>query len=198
MPEIDIIFEPKMAERRMVKVYTKTGDSGITSLFGGERTNKDSIRIMAHGDVDELNSLIGLILADDPKREISKKLLRVQAELFVLGSDLATPPYVKTKVPRIRKSHINRLEREIDQWDEKLPQLKNFILPGGSKVGAGLHLARSVARRTERVIVALSQHEKINVNDLAYINRLSDWLFVAARYINHLEKIPEIIWKGRK
>ena len=181
----------------MVKVYTRGGDRGMTSLFGGKRVDKNSARIRAYGEVDELNSLIGVILTDDPPSDISRKLLRVQEELFVLGSDLATPLEVKVKIPRVTKSFIIRLEKEIDKWSASLPQLRKFILPGGGKVGSKLHLARTVARRAERSIVDLSTQEKVNPNAMIYVNRMSDWFFTLARYINKLENEPERIWKGR-
>src|SRR3990167_1642511 len=182
----------------MVKIYTKTGDSGTTSLFGGKRLPKDDLRIEAYGNVDELNSFLGLILAENPQAEVIKKVIRVQKELFILGSDLSAPQDIKTKTPRITKVYIRRLEREIDRMEKSLPRLKNFILPGGSKTGAKLHLARSIARRAERSIAALSSTEKINQNAQVYINRLSDWFFVLARFINKLENQKESIWKGRK
>lgn len=196
-----------------MKIYTKTGDHGTTSLFGGRRIDKDSARIEAYGNVDELNSLIGVVIGElnyssgtsrevslkrnSPQGRIVNKLLRIQAELFVLGADLATPLDVKVKIPRVTKPYIRRLEKEIDIWDKNLPKLKKFILPGGGKIGSKLHLARTIARRAERSIVALSNQEKINQNAQIYINRLSDWLFVAARYVNKLEKFPETSWKGR-
>ncbi|MEK9146736.1 MAG: cob(I)yrinic acid a,c-diamide adenosyltransferase [Patescibacteria group bacterium] len=181
----------------MVRIYTKTGDRGTTSLFGGKRVDKNSLRIRAYGEVDELNSLIGVILSEKPQDEIVKKLLRIQGELFVLGADLATPKEVKIKIPRVTKNFVTRLEREIDVWSKALPQLKKFILPGGPRVGAKLHLARTVARRVERSIVDLSSQEQINNNAQIYINRLSDWLFTLARYVNKMEKVTEIPWKGR-
>jgi len=187
----------------MVKIYTKTGDSGTTSLFGGKRIDKDSARIQAYGEVDELNSLIGTILADlegvrplSGVKPLKKKLLRIQEELFVLGADLAAPIEVKVKVPRIKKSFITRLEKEIDGWEKQLPKLKNFILPGGSQVGSKLHLARSVARRAERAIVNLDRTDVINKSAVVYLNRLSDWFFVAARYVNKLENVKENLWRG--
>src|SRR3989338_8747454 len=180
-----------------VKIYTGIGDRGTTSLFGGRRVGKNSARIKAYGQIDELNSQIGIILSEIPPPKISNKLLRVQAELFVLGADLSAPAEIKVKIPRVKKSYITRLEKEIDAWEKDLPKLRNFILPGGNKVGARLHLARAITRRAERSIVALEQREKINKNVLIYTNRLSDWFFVAARYVNYLEKISETIWKGR-
>lgn len=181
----------------MVRIYTKTGDRGTTSLFGGKRVDKNSLRIRAYGEADELNSLIGVILSKKPQDEIAKKLLRIQGELFVLGADLATPKEVKIKIPRVTKSFVTRLEREIDVWSKALPQLKKFILPGGSNIGAKLHLARTIARRGERSIVDLANQDRINSNAQVYINRLSDWLFTLARYVNKMEKVTEIPWKGR-
>lgn len=181
----------------MLKVYTKTGDTGTTSLFGGKRIDKNSARIEAYGCVDELNSLIGTVIAMNPQADVSRKLIRVQGELFVLGTDLATPTDVKVKIPRITKTYVNRLEKEIDLLDKKLPALKNFILPGGSIAGANLHLTRTVSRRVERSIVALAKEERINPLALSYVNRLSDWLFVLARYINNEESVKEVVWKGR-
>ncbi len=180
-----------------MKIYTRTGDRGTTSLFGGKRIDKNSARIEAYGCVDELNSLIGTIVAAKPDADVLKKLIRVQGELFVLGTDLATPTIVKVKIPRVTKIYITRLEKEIDFFDKRLPTLKNFILPGGGRVGSSLHLARTVARRAERKIVELSNTEKINQISLVYINRLSDWLFVLARLVNFEENAKEIIWKGR-
>lgn len=180
-----------------MKIYTKSGDKGTTSLCGGQRVDKDSLRIEAIGNVDELNSLLGVILAEKPAVDIAKKLARVQKELFILGGDLATPLEAKIKVPRITKSFITRLEKEIDEWEKNLPKLKKFILPGGSKVGSELHLARTIARRVERVTVRLACQERLNQNILMYINRLSDWFFVATRHVNRLDKIREAPWKGR-
>ena len=182
----------------MVKIYTKTGDSGTTSILGGKRLPKNDTRVEAYGTVDELNSLLGIILAENLQAEVSKKVTRVQKELFVLGTDLSAPQDVEVKTPRITKAYVGRLEKEIDRMEKSLPRLRNFILPGGSKTGAKLHLARSIARRAERSIAALSLKEKINRNAQVYINRLSDWLFVLARYVNRLENQKESIWKGRK
>lgn len=181
---------------RKVRIYTKTGDSGQTSLFGGKRVNKSDVRVEAYGTSDELNSLIGVVTVDCPKG-IKPKLLRVQNELFVLGTDLATPLDVRLKVPRIRKSYTTKLEREIDLWEKDLPPLKNFILPGGSKAGALLHLARAKCRCLERILVNLGHQDRLNPNILPYVNRLSDWFFVLARHTNFEAKSGEVIWKGR-
>lgn len=190
-----------------MKIYTKTGDGGTTSLFGGKRVDKNSLRIETYGNVDELNSQIGTVIAQNPVNDVTKKLTRIQKELFILGCDLASPNEVKvstslklrgaSKVPRVKKSMVTKLEREIDKWSTTLPQLKKFILPGGGQIGAKLHLARTVARRVERSIVELASQEKINKNALIYINRLSDWFFVLARLVNKMEDKKEIIWKGR-
>lgn len=186
-----------------MKIYTRTGDAGTTSLFGGQRVDKGSSRIASYGAVDELNSMLGVIIVIVKQTlkgqgGISNKLLRVQKELFVLGGDLATPITVKVKVPRVKKPFITKLEKEIDLWQKSLPPLKNFILPGGSNAGSSLHVARAICRRVERSVADLASREKINQYDLMYVNRLSDWLFVAARYINNMEAIPEIPWKGRR
>lgn len=184
----------------MVKIYTKGGDKGTTSLFGGSRVGKDSKRISAYGAVDELNSQIGVVLSENPSTEIVKKLIRIQGELFILGWDLASPiskvKARKLKITRIKNSYVIRVEKEIDAMSKTLPEIKNFILPGGGKVGAGLHLARTIARRAERETVALSKVESINPYAIVYLNRLSDWLFTLARYANHQEKIIETYWKG--
>lgn len=204
--EKDSSLSGQSAKIQSMKIYTKGGDRGTTSLFGGERVEKNSLRIRAYGEIDELNSLIGVILAEwsnvevEPRQEVQplrKKLLRIQQELFVLGADLATPYAVKVKVPRIGKIYIKRLEKEIDNLSKQLSPLKKFILPGGSQLGSKLHLARTIARRAERSIVHLASEEKIDKNAIVYINRLSDWLFVLARYANKLGKNPEIAWKGR-
>jgi len=175
-----------------MRIYTKKGDSGKTSLSAGREISKASQQIAAYGAIDELSSLIGVVLSFNPSTEIAKVLLRVQKELFVLGAQLSNliPP-----AGGIQKTHITRLEKEIDGWQKKLAKLKNFILPGGNQIGATLHLARVVARRAEREIVKLSEEEKVSKNALIYLNRLSDWLFVLARYANKLEGQEEIILK---
>lgn len=180
-----------------MKIYTKTGDRGTTSLFGGKRVAKSDLRIDAYGNVDELNSMLGAIIAEVVDVEIKKPLVRIQSELMVLGSDLATPNDVRIKIPRVTSVFVSRLEREIDAWEKKLPKLKNFILPSGSPISSKIHLARSIARRSERAISRLADDEKININATKYINRLSDWLFVLARYANLKDGASETIWKGR-
>jgi cob(I)alamin adenosyltransferase len=179
---------------RITKVYTKTGDEGLTSLATGERVSKASLRVFAYGDVDELNSLLGLAAARITEAEFQHLLHEIQNGLFVLGADLATPFPPEGKpdlVRRIAAQEIESLEQAIDRYNETLPPLEEFILPGGSEPGAWLHLARAVARRAERVAVLAAQSEKINSLSLIYLNRLSDLLFVLARAVNRQSGAPE-------
>ena len=180
-----------------MKIYTKKGDRGETSLFGGQKVDKNSLRVEAYGKADELNSLIGVIIAEDVPKNVLNKLGRIQNELFILGTDLATPMDVKIKVPRIKKFDTVRLEKEIDAWEKELPKLKNFIVPGGSKTGSKLHLARATSRCLERIVVALDRNDRLNPAVLSYVNRLSDWFFVLARHTNFEAGSKEIVWKGR-
>lgn len=182
-----------------MKIYTRTGDDGTTALFAGGRTTKDSVRLHAYGTIDELNSVLGLALAQGISAELAAKLNVIQNELFVVGGDLSTPLDAKAeRIVRVEPSQATRLEREIDQMDERLPPLKNFILPGGTAGAATLHVARTVCRRAERWIVTLAHADKINEAVLQYVNRLSDWLFVAARYENMLASHEETIWQSAK
>ena len=181
-----------------MKIYTKTGDKGQTSLFGGQRVWKDDSRIKAYGTVDELNSVIGAAVCDIKNEEIKQILGIVQDDLFTLGSDLATPVNKEIKgflIPRVDENFVSRIESFIDKCDEKLPELKNFILPGGSKGAALLQVARSVCRRTEREVIALSKNVEIGSFVTVYLNRLSDLLFVLSRYENYLNNTPESNWK---
>jgi cob(I)alamin adenosyltransferase len=180
-----------------MKIYTKTGDKGETGLFGGDRVAKDSPRIEAYGAVDELNSLIGIIRALRPNKKIDNVLRKIQSDLFVLGADLATRKADKRSlIPRISHSHIASLEKTIDLLQLPLRPLKSFILPGGTVAASHLHYARTVCRRAERSTVRLSRSEKINENVRVYLNRLSDLLFVLARYANHFGKKMETEWKN--
>ncbi len=180
-----------------MKIYTRTGDDGQTSLFAGGRTSKDSVRLHAYGTVDELNSVLGLALAHGLSGEVAEMLNVIQNELFMVGADLATPLEAEANwITRVSEAQVTRLEREIDQMDERLPPLKNFILPGGTVGAATLHIGRTVCRRAERWVVALSDEEKINISVLRYVNRLSDWLFMAARYENTLKGKAEAIWQS--
>ncbi len=182
----------------MARIYTRTGDKGETGLVGGARVPKDSPRVQAYGDIDELNSVLGVVrehlstLLKDP--EIDSLLEGLQMGLFTAGADLAARVETRNAVPRITKEMIDSLERTIDRFQEQLSPLKAFILPGGSASGALLHFARSVARRAERSIVSLSKTEKLNGNMIPYINRLSDLLFVVARVVNHRAGVSEVEW----
>jgi cob(I)alamin adenosyltransferase len=179
------------------RIYTRTGDEGQTSLFAGGRTSKDTARLHAYGTIDELNSILGLAVAQGLSEEVAAKLNVVQNELFVVGADLATPLESETlTIMRVSEEQVTRLEREIDAMDDQLPPLKNFILPGGTAGAATLHVARTVCRRSERWVVALAGEENLNASILHYVNRLSDWLFVAARYENMRAGHEEAIWRS--
>jgi cob(I)alamin adenosyltransferase len=174
---------------RITKVYTKSGDAGETSLVGGERVSKADLRVAAYGEVDELNSVLGLARSLRGGEELDALLGRIQNELFTLGADLASP--AGTPVPRIAEARIAEMEQAIDHYLGELEPLAEFILPGGSQLGATLHLARTVARRAERAVVALSQREEVNPPALCYLNRLSDLLFVLARVANRRAGVAE-------
>ena len=178
-----------------MKIYTKTGDKGETGLFGGARVPKDSLRIEAYGAVDELNSIIGIVRALRPKKKIDAMLETIQQDLFILGADLASPNHSKkSSIPRITRSTVHSLEKFIDELETTLTPLKAFILPGGTIVASNLHLARTVCRRAERFVVRLSRSENVGDDVIVYLNRLSDLLFVLARYANRLEKKNEVQW----
>ncbi len=181
-----------------MKIYTKTGDNGETALFGGGRVSKDQIRIEAYGTVDELNALIGTARAFNENDEIDSLLGEVQDTLFVLGADLATPTGIpNVSVKRISAADAAALENHIDELEERLEPLRSFVLPGGSKSAALLHQARTVCRRAERRVVTLRKSEKISEDTLVYLNRLSDYLFMLARYANKAGNVPEIPWRTR-
>jgi len=181
-----------------MKIYTKTGDEGKTSLFRGGRVSKDHDRIEAYGSVDELNSILGIVLTETKNAEVSEVLIKIQNDLFVVGSDLATV-IVNTsendsKILRTSHEMINYLEKKIDYFDDKLPQLTNFVLPGGSKSAVYFHLARTVCRRAERKVVRLMNSVDISNEVMIYLNRLSDFLFVLSRFENFQANIPDTIW----
>ena len=178
-----------------MKIYTKRGDSGETSLFGGQRVQKNSLRIEAYGTVDELNSVVGQVRSGEPANTIIPILKEIQNQLFVLGADLATPLNSKNKIDRISESDTTLLEEHIDQLDEDIPALKHFILPGGTPAAATLHVARTICRRAERRCVELFNKDEITPHVPTYLNRLSDLLFVLARYENHQCGISEEAWK---
>jgi cob(I)alamin adenosyltransferase len=184
-----------------MKIYTRTGDAGTTALMGGERVAKNHTRIEAYGTVDETNSCLGLArahLSGQPGAAHLDALLdQVQHELFVLGADLATAPEARPLVPRVSRDDVAWLEQQIDALDAALPALKHFILPGGTAAAAALHLARTVCRRAERLTVELSKREPLNEQGLIYLNRLSDFLFVAARWVNRQAGVEEALWNPR-
>ncbi len=178
-----------------MKIYTRGGDGGETSLYGGQRVWKDALRVKTYGTVDECNAALGLAVTSTTDAEIRETLTRIQGELFEVGADLATPLARGESVPRVRAEETVRLEAEIDHMEEELEPLRHFILPGGSPGGAALHLARSICRRAERHLVTLEQTEEINPEVARYLNRLSDHLFVLARLANHRSGTPETIWE---
>jgi cob(I)alamin adenosyltransferase len=180
------------------RIYTRTGDDGTTSLFGGERVAKGNPRIDAYGTVDEANSVVSVArahLASEPGADRLDPVLRdVQEELFVLGADLATPLDAEPIVPRIKDYHVEQVEERIDDFDADLKPLKKFVLPGGSPAGATLHSARTVCRRAERLSVQAGTSIPINDDALVYLNRLSDLLFVLARWANKQAGMREDTW----
>lgn len=190
---------------KLDKIVTKKGDGGHTRLATGEAVAKDSLRISANGEIDEINALIGLILLhlkDDDDRSLTESLQNRQHDLFDLGADISTPLHVKNlswEPIRLRKAHLERLEKDLEAFLEPLAPLTSFILPGGRAASAWLHLARTVTRRAERAIVRLDREESGSVSPLAlkYLNRLSDYFFVMARFANNLGK-EDILWESGK
>ena len=183
-----------------LKIYTKTGDLGKTSLIGGTKVFKSNIRIETYGTIDELNSYIGLV-GDYCSDDHSKKILKeIQDRLFTIGSSLACDPEKeqKLKIPDLKETDVELLEKEIDAMNERLPEMKHFILPGGHVTVSTIHIARCVCRRAERWCVNM-QEQSLFVEPLIikYLNRLSDYLFVLARYTGHLLQVDEIAWKPR-
>jgi cob(I)alamin adenosyltransferase len=195
---------PRVALNR---IYTKTGDEGDTHLAGGQKVPKDALRIEAYGTVDELNSVMGLTSVSCQQAQsshprliaFSSILRRVQHELFNLGSILATlPADVHPKQARVTDAEVTQLEREIDQMNEELPALRSFVLPGGTRINAELHLARTICRRAERIVVTLARSEEVPPETIRYLNRLSDALFVWSRWVNHVMDAPEVLWEPNK
>lgn len=193
--------EPRIALNR---IYTRTGDAGQTHLVGGQRISKDDLRIECYGTVDELNACIGAARATSEElsgrveqlRPFSAILKRIQHELFNLGSILATlPEDVHPKQPRVTSADVQQLEREIDEANGQLKPLRSFVLPGGSRLDAELHICRTVCRRAERLLVALAKQQNVPSEALQYLNRLSDALFVWSRWVNHVSGAPETLWE---
>ncbi len=179
-------------------LYTRSGDTGLTALFGGRRVPKDSLRVEAYGAVDELNSTLGVAVAFITKGRLVAELQGIQNELFNIGSELASEGGKAAAAGQMFKApeaKIGALERLIDEYDAKVEPLRTFILPSGSRAGALLHLCRTVCRRAERSVVRLAREEKVNPELVRYLNRLSDLLFVLARYVNKAARKPETTWR---
>ena len=198
-------MEPKFDQPRLAinRVYTRAGDAGETSLAGGQRVRKDSRRIEAYGTVDELNAFVGLARdtasADGVATGLAAILLRVQHELFNLGSILATlPEDVHPRQARVTAAEIARLEAEMDQMNEDLPPLRSFVLPGGSRLNAELHICRTVCRRAEREVTALAREEQVPAEAVQYLNRLGDAFFVWSRWSSRLAGAAETLWEPNR
>jgi cob(I)alamin adenosyltransferase len=184
---------------RLTKIYTRTGDDGTTALGFGGRVEKDALRVACYGTVDELNSAVGVARAAGLPAELDPPLARIQNELFHLGADLCVPEAEKERhpVPRIEARHVAALEALIDERNAALAPLENFVLPAGSPAAAALHLARTVCRRAERLLVALAREEEVGAGTLPYLNRLSDALFVLARAANAAAGRSDVTWESR-
>lgn len=181
-----------------MKIYTKTGDKGKTSLFGGSKVSKSSLRIESYGTVDELNSYIGLLRDQKVNHNRKEELVEIQDRLFTIGSILATEPgNTKVKIPQLQATDIKFLEDNIDQMDEKLPAMKSFILPGGHESVSYCHITRCVCRRAERLVIELNEIDPVNELVYQYLNRLSDYLFVLARMMSSELGAEETPWKPR-
>jgi cob(I)alamin adenosyltransferase len=182
-----------------MKIYTRTGDAGETGLFGGGRVRKDHPRVAAYGAVDELNSVLGWALTELAAGPTAERLGRIQHDLFSLGAELATPPARERRrrpdTPPIPEARIADMERWMDEMDAGLPPLDRFVLPGGTRAAAALHVARTVCRRAEREVVALAEQDEVAENVIRYLNRLSDLLFVCARHENALAGGADVVWE---
>ena len=183
-----------------MKIYTKTGDDGTTGLFGGERVSKTDMRVEAYGTVDEANSALGLARTTTSNDSIAEWLIEVQTDLFALGAELACTPGKQPVLgtPRIDQGRVERLEQLMDLLESKLEPLKNFILPGGTPAASALHHARTVARRAERRVLELHGSREVSRDILVYLNRLSDLLFLLARYENSVSNTADIAWKPQR
>ncbi|MFB5613246.1 MAG: cob(I)yrinic acid a,c-diamide adenosyltransferase [Nitrosarchaeum sp.] len=177
-----------------MKIYTKTGDSGTTGLQGGFRVSKSHPRIMAYGTIDEANAGLGIALSNKFDQDITAVLIQIQNELFIVGSDLSNPDS-DNKKNRVTLDMVLNLEKHIDKYEEELPPLTNFILPGGNIIAAQIHYVRTVIRRAETYMILLNEQEKINQNCIKYVNRLSDLFFVLGRVLNKRNNQKDIIWK---
>jgi cob(I)alamin adenosyltransferase len=184
---------------RITRVYTRSGDDGTTGLGGGQRVPKESLRIATYGTVDELNAFIGVARASGLDARLDAELVRIQNELFHLGSDLCVLEEDKEKmpVPQVEPRHVEALEKLMDELSEATGPLENFILPGGSPGAAHLHVCRTVCRRAERLVIALTRKEAVGEYAVRYLNRLSDALFVMARYENKQRGVEDVTWDSR-
>ena len=176
-----------------MKIYTKTGDKGTTSLLSGTRVSKADMRLDAYGTLDELNSWLGVLASELPTNSFPL-LTKIQSELFSMGSYLALEGEATFPMPKLDPDLVNALERQIDSWNEQLPELKNFILPSGSKASSMAQVARTITRRAERRVVALANEVEVKEEIPVFLNRLSDFFFVLARFILHKEGLEERIW----
>jgi cob(I)alamin adenosyltransferase len=179
-----------------VKIYTRTGDTGLTGLLGGLRVKKHDPRVEAYGTVDELNASLGIARATHTTSRVDQILAHIQSELFVVGAELATPTPEGRLHGQITESHVARLEEMIDLCEAELPALKNFILPGGCNSAAHLHFSRSICRRAERLVVSLAESATVSPHVIVYLNRLGDLLFVLARYENDRAGVPDEKWNA--
>ena len=180
-----------------MKIYTKTGDDGTTGIQNGTRISKSESRIQAYGMVDEVNSFLGFILTKLDAKDLENLLIKIQNDLFVVGSDLSNSDLKNTQ-NRVNDDMIKTLEENIDKLENDLSPITNFILPGGHEVAALVHVSRSITRRAETFVISLSEKEKINNNCIRYLNRLSDLLFVIARSINQQKNVKDVIWNPKK
>ena len=189
------------AKRTKSKLYTRSGDRGETGLYGRRRVRKDHPRVVAYGTIDELNSVLGVAASISRAAKLTKTIEAIQNELFDIGAELASVEpankRAQSAVPKLTQARVAWLEELIDEYDAKVPELRNFILPGGTTVASFLHLARTVARRAERETVALARTERVNPQVLAYLNRLCDLLFALARYANKSARRREVLWQKR-
>jgi cob(I)alamin adenosyltransferase len=188
-----IRIQGKIMGNRLSKIATRTGDNGTTGLGDGSRTEKDSARIASLGDVDELNSFVGLLLCEDMPAELREELITIQHDLFDLGGELCIPGY-----QMITDEHVARLDGLLEKYNADLPVLKEFILPAGSRAASIAHVCRTVCRRAERSIVTLGKDEKINEHPRQYVNRLSDLMFVLARVLNRFAGGSDVLWQHER
>lgn len=180
----------------MTRIYTKTGDKGETGLFGGGRVPKDDARVEAYGEVDELNAVIGLAKSQNAPPDVDALLAKIQEQLFTVGAVLATPKGTKASafIPPLDPGWATEMETAMDRFEEELPPLTHFVMPGGTQAASGLHLARTVCRRAERKVVGLHREELVDADVVVYLNRLSDLLFTLARVANLRAGVKDVLW----